>query len=128
MNCSYAPAIFPEWIKNELRTFLSNEAHNFCKTTTNCHEYFYEATNGYIIYSNVERKFDIAHDNSSQLTYDFLLPTHNKFSLRMNQMCRETEAYAAKIASCIWSSVTASSYSLKDIFSSQSLHSSCIYK
>jgi hypothetical protein len=68
------------------------------KQCLNCHKYFSETTNGYIMYSNVGSKLETAHDNSSQLTSDSVLSIHGKSSSRM---CREFEAYAGNIASCI---------------------------
>jgi hypothetical protein len=43
------------------------------------------ATNGYIMYSNVVRKYDTVNDNSFQPTFQFIRYVHGKINTRMKQ-------------------------------------------
>jgi hypothetical protein len=65
--------------------FLKQNNTQFLLNHFNCHEYFSEATNGYIMYSNVESKYDTADDNSFQLTFHFIKFVHGKINTRMKQ-------------------------------------------
>jgi hypothetical protein len=105
MNHSHTVEDFSEWFKNELRMFLHYEAHSFCKTTFNCHEYFSEATNGYIQYYNVGSKFATAHLNSLQLTTEYLLSSHAEFKTRMNQECADKLRHMQEVKQVVFDSL-----------------------